>query len=465
METMTRVRLYKPCHHRLGPCWIPHAHPSITNSYKRQTPFPTQARLFSLILPISMADLHQRIVVVGAGFAGMWSALAARRAITNTASERASLIEVVVIAPSEELVIRPRLYEPGPENMTASITDLFAATGIRFVKGTVDAVNTGNHQVGIVDPAGTRSSITYDRVIMAAGSRLVRPNISGLKEHAFSVDRIDEAVQLDEHLRGLAKLPPSPARNTVVVCGGGFAGIELVAELPTRLRTILGPDADIRVVVVERAETIGPELGPGPRPVITEALRTLGVETKLGEAVIAIDGNSVTTASGEKIESLTAVWTGGMAANVLTGQIPGEKDRFGRLRTDRDLRVPSTPAVFATGDTACAATDDDGHYALMSCQHAMTLGRTAGNNAAADLLGTPLTRYSQKKYGTCLDLGSAGAVVTAGWDRDVVLTGTEAKKVKQWINGVLIYPPKADAVEALAAAEPGWEAPQLEAHS
>lgn len=92
----------------------------------------------------------------------------------------------------------------------------------------------------------------------------------------------------------------------------------------------------------------------------------------------------------------------------------------------------------------------------------MILGRTAGNNAAADLLDSPLTPYSQEMYSTCLDLGPAGAVATVGWDRNVVLTGEQAKKVKQWINGVLIYPPKADANEALALADPRWKVPKLE---
>lgn len=394
---------------------------------------------------------------------GLWSALAARRFITNSDSEKASRIEVVVIAPKDELVMRPRLYETEPGSKSASLTDLFAATGIRFIKGTVNTINSADREVGFVDHAGVQSSVSYDRLIMAAGSRLVRPNIAGLNEHAFSVDSIEDAVQLDQHLQGLAEVAPSPARNTVVVCGGGFTGIEAAAELPSRLRAILGDDADIRVVVVERADAIGPDLGPGPRPVITEALEGLGVETKLGAAVTGIDAGSVTTAAGERIETLTAIWIGGMAANPLTQQIPGEKDSLGRLTTGRDLRVAASPDVFATGDTASADTGDDGHHrALMSCQHAMILGRTAGNNAAADLLGSPLTPYTQETYGTCLDLGPAGAVVTSGWDRNVVLTGGEAKKVKQWVNGVLIYPPKADAKEALALADPAWVAPSLE---
>ncbi|KAH6623869.1 hypothetical protein F5144DRAFT_584573 [Chaetomium tenue] len=408
-----------------------------------------------------MTGEQKRIVVIGAGFAGMWSALSARRAIVYNATEKASPIDVVVIAPSDDLVVRPRLYENGPENMKSSLTELFAATGVRFIKGTVDEINTEGHEVSVLDPQGTRSSVTYDRLVVAAGSRLVRPKIDGLDEHAFSIDSMDEAVKLDNHLKSVVNLPPSPARDTAVVCGGGFTGIEIAAELPARLRAILGPDANVRVVVVDRNQHIGPDLGPGPRPAISEAFKSLGVEMKLGSAVTAVDAEGVTLASGERIETLTAVWTGGVAANALTQQIAGEKDRFGRLHTDRTLRVPSEPHVYATGDTAHAATDDDGNCAMMSCQHANILGRSSGYNAAADLLGVPQVPYEQANYVTCLDLGPWGAVVTKGWEREVELTGAEAKKVKKWINGVLIYPPKADAEEALAAADPVYKIPDL----
>ena len=407
-----------------------------------------------------MAKTQQRILIIGVGFAGMWSALAARRAIANT--EGAAPIEVAVLAPEDKLVIRPRLYENGPENMCVSLTDLFATTGVRFIQGTVDTINTAGREVGYVDAAGTQSKLTYDRLVMAAGSRLVRPNIPGLVEHAFSIDRIEEAIQLDEHLMSLAKLPPSAARNTAVVCGGGFTGIELAAELPARMRSILGEDADIRVVVVERAEDIGPELGAGPRPAIIDALQSLGVEMKLGSAVASLDSSGLTTSSGERIETMTAAWTAGVAATALTKQIPSEKDRFGRLHVDENLRVKAQRDVFAAGDTAYASTDNKGNHALMSCQHAIVLGRTAGHNVAADLLGIPFVPYSQVQYGTCLDLGPAGAVVTDGWEREQKIVGADAKLVKKFVNGMLIYPPKADVVAALAAADPEWKVPKLD---
>src|SRR3546814_7305636 len=78
-----------------------------------------------------------------------------------------------------------------------------------------------------------------------------------------------------------------------------------------------------------------------------------------------------------------------MRASPLTAQLPGERDTLGRVLVDPDLRVPGAPHIFATGDTAKAATDDKGNFSLMSCQHARRLGAFAGHNAAADLLGEP----------------------------------------------------------------------------
>jgi NADH dehydrogenase len=75
---------------------------------------------------------------------------------------------------------------------------------------------------------------------VASGSRLFRPNIPGLSEHSFSVDSLEDAVALDKHLHGLAKRPATNGRNTVVVVGGGFTGIEAATEIQARLRGILG---------------------------------------------------------------------------------------------------------------------------------------------------------------------------------------------------------------------------------
>jgi NADH dehydrogenase len=393
-----------------------------------------------------------RLVIIGAGFAGMYAALSSAR-LRDIKGVMPEELEIVLVAPEPTLVIRPRLYEPKPETLTAPLLDVLNAIDVTYIRGTAESIDTTCHSVVVAMPDGARRSIIYDRLVVATGSRLFRLNVPGL-QHAFSVDSLEEAVALDRHLKNLPDRPESKARNTVVVAGGGFTGIEAATEMPARLREVFGEDAKARVIIAERSEAIAPDMGAGPRPAIEDALRTLGIETRLGAGVAAIDETSVTLSNGERIETETVVWAAGFRAAPLTTQIPGERDNFGRLVVDRELRVVRVPGVFATGDAAKAICDDDGNYALMSCQHATRMGAFAGNNAAAELLGEAPTPYRQKAYVTCLDLGEAGALFTRGWDRKIEHVGADAKKIKQEINTVWIYPPKPVRAAALASADP-----------
>jgi NADH:ubiquinone reductase (H+-translocating) len=394
-----------------------------------------------------------RLVIIGAGFAGMYAALSAAR-LRDIQGVSPEALQIALVAPQPTLVVRPRLYEPKPETLTAPLLDVLNAIDVVYVQGSAETIDTQSRTVQLVTAGGMKKSLPYDRLVVATGSRLFRPNIPGLAEHGFSVDSLDDAVALDKHLHGLAKRPASNGRDTVVVAGGGFTGIEAATEMPTRLRAILGQDAKLRVIIVERNAAIAPDMGEGPRPLIEDALRKLVVETRLGVGVASLDKSGVTLSNGEHIETETVIWAAGIRAAPLTAQIPAERDNFGRLLVDRDLRVPSVPGVFATGDAARAACDDDGNYALMSCQHATRMGAFAGNNAAAELLCVPTKPYHQKAYVTCLDLGKAGALFTRGWERKVELVGDVAKKTKQEINTVWIYPPKAERAAALASADP-----------
>jgi NADH dehydrogenase len=394
-----------------------------------------------------------RLVIVGAGFAGMYAALSAAR-LRDIHGVSPEALEIALVAPQPTLVVRPRLYEAKPETVTAPLQDVLKAIDVVYVQGSAETIDTQSRVVQIVTAKGAKKSLSYDRLVVATGSRLFRPNIPGLAEHGFSVDQLDDAIALDRHLHGLADRPALNGRDTVVVAGGGFTGIEAATELPARLRAILGNDAKPRVIIVERNSAIAPDMGEGPRPVIEDALRKLGVEAKLGAGVASLDKSGVTLTSGEHIEAETVIWATGFRAAPLTAQIPAERDNFGRLLVDRDLRVPSVQGVFATGDAARAACDDLGNYALMSCQHATRMGAFAGNNAAAELLGVPTKPYHQEAYATCLDLGEAGAIFTLGWERTLKLVGAEAKKTKQQINTVLIYPPRPERAAALASADP-----------
>jgi NADH dehydrogenase FAD-containing subunit len=391
-----------------------------------------------------------RIIIVGAGFGGVWSAFSAKRLVNLSQNKVKNDIEILVISPEPTLVIRPRLYEANAANMTHALGALFENAGIRFFQGTVKTIDPDAHTVHVKSASGLESRFDYDRLILAAGSSVVRPRaITGIDQHAFDIDSLNSAINLETHIEKLALLPPSPARDTIVVCGAGFTGLEIVTELPKRLAHI----PNHRIVLIDHSKEVGQHLGPGPRPVITQALKDLGIEVKLGSAIASIDADSVVLASGERIKTKTAIWTAGVRATSLTQQIPGPKDGLGRAHVDQHLRVPSSRDIFATGDAASALSDTDGHYTMMSCQHAIPLGRVSGHNAAADLLQEPMLAYTQPAYVCCLDLGSHGAVVSEGWNRDVKITGDMAKRVKCYINQSVIYPP-GNSQKALDEAKP-----------
>lgn len=245
--------------------------------------------------------MTRRILVIGAGFAGVWSALSAARELDMR--NRAD-VEVLVVAPTPTMTIRPRLYEANPDLMVADLEGLFLSAGIRFMPGFAISIAPETQTVTIrkCDDEERYIDITYDRLVLAAGSHIQRLGIPGFTEHTFSVDDLAEAMALDAHLKSLSKRAPSAQRDTVVVLGGGFTGLELATELPARLREIFGPDAKPRVVIVERAREIGPELGAGPRPVILEALQQLDVECRLGAAAVAIEAGGIVLVDGERIE-------------------------------------------------------------------------------------------------------------------------------------------------------------------
>jgi len=389
------------------------------------------------------------ILVLGGGFGGVWSAVAAAR----LASEAGAALSVTLVAPTDDLVLRPRLYEEHPEQMRIPLERILHPVGVRRMAATVDSIDTARGSAGVIDRDGLSHVLEYRRLVLATGSRVHRPEVPGI-ERAHDVDTLAGAVALDSHLQGLPGRPGEPGQFSVVVVGAGFTGLEVATEMVGRMRTHAEPcgAADqVRVVLVDRAEAVGPELGAGPRPAIQSALDELGVEVRTGRMIASMDPDRVHLDDGTQIPARTVVWTAGIRASPLTGHVPGRRDQLARLTVDRYLRVPEVPEVYVAGDTAAAPTDD-GHLAMPSCQHASQLGRYAGHNAAADLLEQKPAQFCPDPYVTCLDLGAAGAVLTTGWERTVHSTGAEAKQRKRMVNEQWIYPPTDDAAEILRRA-------------
>jgi NADH dehydrogenase len=376
--------------------------------------------------------MPDKTLIIGGGFAGFWAALAARR----VAGPRAG---VTLVSPEPVLEIRPRLYEARPETLGVALLPLLRKVDVSFVRGEAIQLDTAAKAVTLA--AGDR--LAYDRLVVATGSRMRRPSVPGA-EAAFSVDTQAEAIAFD---RRLGEIVRDVAEPTIAVVGAGFTGIELALELRDRLLVhgANGTAERLRIVLIDRAETVGRVLGPGPRPEIEAALAAAGVELRLSAAVQALAADRVSFADGSVLAADAVVLASGMAASPFAAQVPGARDELGRVIVDTALRALAAPEVFVAGDAAAADTGD-GHRT-----HAGQLGRVAGENAARDLLGLPLMPYTQLRYVTCLDLGRSGAVITQGWERRVEKTGSEGKAVKRRINTQIIYPPADGTAQALLA--------------
>ncbi|OVZ60316.1 proton-conducting membrane transporter [Pigmentiphaga sp. NML080357] len=402
----------------------------------------------------------KRIVVLGGGFAGLWSAIGAARKLDEHGIGQ-DAVRVTLVDQNDFHSIRVRNYEEELDATVVPFAQVLDPIGVEHLRGVVAGIDTERRAVSVRTAAGVQE-LRYDRLVHALGSRLQRPSIPGLAEHSFDIDTYHGAKRLDAHLHALARDGREPDRLRVLVVGAGLTGIELATELPGRLAKMAAQASDRptpRVILADASPLIGPDMGDEARAVIVEALAALGVDTRTGVAIESVDPRGVTLAGGERMAAATVVWCAGMRANELGEAFPAARDRLGRLEVDEFMRVRGLPHVFAAGDAARAVLDGE-HASVMSCQHGRPMGRYAGHNAAADLIGQSMLPLRIDWYVTVLDLGGWGAVYTGGWDRRVISTREAAKATKRTINRLRIYPPlSGDRAEILAAAAPQVQEP------
>ena len=382
----------------------------------------------------------KRILVLGGGFAGLWAAAGAARKLDELGvGDEEVAITLVNRDPFHS--IRVRNYESDLTPTRVPLRDVLDPIGVTFVEGEVRGFDFAGRQAIIATSTDEQEHLlSYDRMVLALGSRLVRPALPGLAECGFDIDTYGGATRLNAHLTELAA-----DVGTVLIVGAGLTGIELAAEMPKRLSSLQRNGnvaaGKFHVILADHSDHVGSTMGSFAQPVIAEALASLGIETRIGVRVVKIDHAGATLDTGEFISARTVIWCAGMQADPLTRLFPVDRDRWGRLPVDQFMRVDGMPGVFAAGDVAAALIDGE-HASVMSCQHGRPMGRFAGHNVVADLLGAPMLPLNIDWYVTVLDLGPWGALYTEGWDRRVGAVGAAAKETKRVINCERIYPPR-----------------------
>ena len=286
-----------------------------------------------------------RILILGAGFAGLWAAIGAARKL----DELNEAAEILVVDRNPYHNIRVRNYEVDLSDVALPLAELLDPIGVRHLTGEVCAIDPAG-QALTVSTNGGQESLGYDRLVLSLGSELARPAIPGLISRSFDVDTYAAAVRLNDHLATLDHHDASPGYSTVVVVGAGFTGIEVAAEMPGKLAH--AGIANPRVVLIDPNPIVGATIGESAQPVLNEALSVLGVETRLGVRIAAVEANGVSLTSGEFIATRTVVWCAGMHASPIASALSGERDRYGRLMVDEFMRAQGLENVFAAGDVA-----------------------------------------------------------------------------------------------------------------
>ncbi|KZM71002.1 NAD(P)/FAD-dependent oxidoreductase [Nocardia terpenica] len=348
---------------------------------------------------------HHRIVVLGAGYAG----LSAARRLARTAPGT----RITVVDARADLVERVRLHQAlaGQSIPRRNLRDLLGRKGIEFVQATVTGIGLADRRIALSDGSG----LGYDTLVYALGSGADVDSVAGVRDYAHTVATLADV----ERVRALG--------GRVAVVGGGATGIETAAELAEAR-------PDLRVALVG-AEEPGAWLSVKARKHIRAAFDRLGVEVHAGVKVVEVAPTGLRSADGGVIEAETVLWTTGFAVPRLAAAAGLAVDGRGRVLVDDALRS-SDPNVYAAGDSA-VIPGPDGRELRMACATALPTGAYAATAVAARLRGERPAPLRFRYRFQCLSLGRRDGVIQfvrpddAMTDR--VLTGRAAAWFKELI--------------------------------
>lgn len=368
-----------------------------------------------------------RVVVVGAGFGGLNTALG----LVGSGAE------TTVVDRDNYHGFWPLLYQVAtaglaPEDIAHPVRSVFTGhSDITVRHATVTGLDLDRRTVTV----DRGDALEYDYLVLAPGSATADFGVPGVTDHAFPLKTLADAVRLRNHVlecfeRADAQPEKVPGLLTVVLVGGGPTGVEMAGALAELIGTNLAIDfphldvADARVVLVEALDHLLGGFSPASQQEALRVLRTKGVEVVLEAPLAEVRADGVRLADGREIVASTVVWTAGVRANPLADLLPGDKARNGTVPVAADLSLPAHPEVFVVGDLA-RVIDEHGQPLPQLAQVAIQGGRHAARAIRSRLEGTSAPRFRYHNHGIMATIGRRAAVAelpgrislrgTAGW--------------------------------------------------
>ena len=324
-----------------------------------------------------MSSRKPQVVIIGAGFGG----LKAARALKNAP------VDVLLVDARNHHTFQPLLYQVAtaaldPEEIAHSVRGIFhGQRNVRFRMARVTGVDWAAKQVA----TESGDAIPFDYLVLAAGAVTNDFGVPGVRDHAFGLKSLDEAVALRGHImRQFELADANPAlidsgALTFVVVGGGPTGVEMAGALAELFEHVLARDfpridrARARVILLEAGERLLLPFHPSLSANTLNVLRARGVDVRFAQAVVEAGADGVRLKSGEFIQSRTVVWGAGVKASPLAAMLGAEQTRGGRLVVNGDLSLPAHPEAFVIGDMA-AGKDAGGALYPQLAQAAMQSG-------------------------------------------------------------------------------------------
>jgi NADH dehydrogenase len=405
-----------------------------------------------------MPAAPKRILILGGGFGGVYTAMALEKLMGRDPD-----VELTLVNRNNYFVFQPLL----PEVLSGTLGILDPIIPLRrlcprvkLYAREIEEIDVDARRV-VVSPGPARKTavLHYDHLVLALGNVTRLSGIPGLQEHALPFKYLGDALAprnlLLHALEEAAVEDDADVRRrllTLVVVGGGYSGVEVAAELSDFIRKVaknyptLRRD-ELRVVLLELGPRILPELPDDLANFAHELLVRRGVEIRIKTGLVGATADSALLDSGEQLPTTTLVSTVPSAPNPLVTSLPCRLER-GRIVVDEFLEVPGHPGIWAVGDCAWAIDPATGRPHPPTAQHAIREGRCAAHNIAATLRGGVRKPFVFSTLGVMANFGRHSAVASI---RGVKLSGFPA-----WLLHRCAYLSKIPGADRKVRVLMGW---------